>query len=284
MTEWFRRKSNNINTFSKKDIKEGLWVKCSNCRDIISRKLLNERYSTCQSCGYHFRLSADDYIRLILDSSYKELWPGVRSLDPLNFKASKSYKDQLDSANNQGSKCDAVRVLEGKIESKDVILCVMDFSFIGGSMGSVVGEKISRAITKSQDKKIPLLIVCSSGGARMQEGAISLMQLAKICSKLAEFSSKRNLLITILTHPTMGGTTASYAMLGDIIIAEPNALIGFAGQRVIKQTIGEDLPKGFQSAEFLMEHGFVDQIIPREKMKRTLHNLINFFDIQKTME
>ena len=154
----------------------------------------------------------------------------------------------------------------------------MDFSFIGGSMGSVVGEKISRAITESQNRSIPLIIICSSGGARMQEGAISLMQLAKICSKLAEFSLKRNLLITILTDPTMGGTTASYAMLGDIILAEPNALIGFAGQRVIKQTIGEDLPEGFQRAEFLKEHGFIDQIIPREKMKETLAQLVTFFD------
>ena len=154
----------------------------------------------------------------------------------------------------------------------------MDFSFIGGSMGSVVGEKISRAISKSQEEMIPLIIICSSGGARMQEGAISLMQLAKICSRLAEFSLKRNLLITVLTDPTMGGTTASYAMLGDIILAEPNALIGFAGQRVIKQTIGEDLPEGFQRSEFLKEHGFIDQIIPTKKMKKTLTQLIEFFN------
>ena len=179
--------------------------------------------------------------------------------------------------NEKSGVSDAIRVFSGKIHTMALNLCVMDFSFIGGSMGSVVGEKISRAITLSQTKKIPLVIICSSGGARMQEGAISLMQLAKICSKLSEFSSKTNLLITILTNPTMGGTTASYAMLGDVILAEPNALIGFAGQRVIKQTIGEDLPGGFQRAEFLKEHGFIDDILARDKMKETLFSLINFF-------
>ena len=278
MAEWFRRKADKINTTLKKDTKEGMWVKCSNCSDIVSRKILKEKFSCCQSCGYHFRISSDDYINFILDDSFTELWEEIKSQDPLNFKASKSYKGQLAKSEEQGCRSDAVRVLEGNILSKGVILCIMDFSFIGGSMGSVVGEKISRAISKSQDKMLPLIIICSSGGARMQEGAISLMQLAKICSKLAEFSSKRNLLITILTDPTMGGTTASYAMLGDIILAEPNALIGFAGQRVIKQTIGEDLPEGFQRAEFLKEHGFIDQIIPREKMKKTLAELIDFFE------
>tara|TARA_Y100001970_G_C14218675_1_gene851227 strand:+ start:1509 stop:2381 length:873 start_codon:yes stop_codon:yes gene_type:complete len=277
MAEWFRRKDTKISTTSKKDIKEGMWVKCFNCDDILSRKILKEKFNCCQSCGYHFRISADQYISLLIDENYIELWKEIKSQDPLNFKASKSYKEQIEQANEKTNAFDAVKVISGKIKSKDVILCVMDFSFIGGSMGSVVGEKISRAIKKSQDESIPLIIICSSGGARMQEGAISLMQLAKICSKLAEFSSKKNLLITILTDPTMGGTTASYAMLGDIILAEPNALIGFAGQRVIKQTIGEDLPDGFQRAEFLKEHGFIDQIISREKMKETLADLVSFF-------
>ena len=277
MAEWFRRKSNNINTTSKKDIKEGTWIKCVNCRDIMPKKILKEKLNCCQSCGYHFRILPEDYINFILDDHYIELWSEIKSQDPLNFKASKSYKEQIVKAMEKGSEFDAVRVVKGEIFSNSVIMCVMDFSFIGGSMGSVVGEKISRAINKSQEEMIPLVIICSSGGARMQEGAISLMQLAKICSKLAEFSSKKNLLITILTDPTMGGTTASYAMLGDVILAEPNALIGFAGQRVIKQTIGEDLPEGFQRAEFLKEHGFIDQIIPREKMKKTLAELIDFF-------
>ena len=278
MVEWFRRKANKINTTSKKDIKEGTWIKCFNCNDILSREILKEKFNCCKSCGYHFRISPDEYIDFIIDDNYSELWKEIRSQDPLNFKASKSYKEQIEQSEQKTNTFDAVKVISGKIKSYDVILCVMDFSFIGGSMGSVVGEKISRAITESQNRSIPLIIICSSGGARMQEGAISLMQLAKICSKLAEFSSKRNLLITILTDPTMGGTTASYAMLGDIILAEPNALIGFAGQRVIKQTIGEDLPEGFQRAEFLKEHGFIDQIIPREKMKETLAQLVTFFD------
>ena len=278
MVEWFRRKTEKINTTSKKDIKEGMWVKCFNCSDILSREVLKIKFNCCQSCGYHFRISADDYIDIIIDDNYQELWKEIKSQDPLNFKASKSYKEQIQESKERTNAFDAVKVIKGKIQSYDVILCVMDFSFIGGSMGSVVGEKISRAITESQDRSIPLIIVCSSGGARMQEGAISLMQLAKICSKLAEFSSKRNLLITILTDPTMGGTTASFAMLGDIILAEPDALIGFAGQRVIKQTIGEDLPDGFQKAEFLKEHGFIDQIIERGKMKETLAQLVSFFD------
>ena len=195
----------------------------------------------------------------------------------MNFIASKSYKDQLKKYNEQPSVSDAIRVFSGKIHTMPLNLCVMDFSFIGGSMGSVVGEKISRAITLSQRKKIPLVIICSSGGARMQEGAISLMQLAKICSKLSEFSSKTNLLITVLTNPTMGGTTASYAMLGDVILAEPNALIGFAGQRVIKQTIGEDLPEGFQRAEFLKEHGLIDMVVPRNELRDQMILLLNYF-------
>ena len=276
MTQWFRRKSNKINTISKKDTKEGVWLKCSNCGMVLSKNILLENFNCCSSCNFHFKMTPKQYVELILDE-YEELWRNIKSQDPLNFVGSKSYKDQLIKYNDIPGASDAIRIFSGKIDTIELTLCVMDFSFIGGSMGSVVGEKISRAITLSQSKKIPLVIICSSGGARMQEGAISLMQLAKICSKLSEFSSKTNLLITILTHPTMGGTTASYAMLGDIILAEPNALIGFAGQRVIKQTIGEDLPEGFQRAEFLKEHGFIDDILARDKMKETLFSLVKFF-------
>ena len=276
MAEWFRRKSNKINTILKKDTKEGVWIKCTNCGNILSKKILSEKYNCCSSCNYHFRMLPKDYLELLLNDS-TELWIDIKSQDPLNFKASKSYKEQLEKSEKQGDNADAVRVFSGKINTEKVVLCIMDFSFIGGSMGSVVGEKISRAIGLAQDQSLPLIIVCSSGGARMQEGAISLMQLAKICSKLSEFSSNKNFLVTILTDPTMGGTTASYAMLGDIILAEPNALIGFAGQRVIKQTIGEDLPEGFQRAEFLKKHGFIDEIVKRQDMKETLFNLICFF-------
>ena len=281
MTEWFRRKTEKINTALKKDTKEGDWIKCPACDAVLSKKIIEDRYYCCQTCDYHFRMTSDRYINFILDSGYKELWENIKSLDPLNFKASKSYKEQIEDTIDKTNTMDAVRIIEGEINKNEVVLAVMNFSFIGGSMGSVVGEKISRAITKAQEDGIPLIIICSSGGARMQEGAISLMQLAKICSKLSEFSGKKNLLITILTDPTMGGTTASYAMLGDIILAEPNALIGFAGQRVIKQTIGEDLPEGFQRAEFLKEHGFVDEIIPRRKMKNTLENIVKFFQTTK---
>ena len=280
MAEWFRRKSEKINTTLKKDIKEGAWIKCSSCGSVLSKKILKEKFNCCTSCNFHFKMDSEEYLNLLLDE-FSELWSEIKSQDPLIFVASKSYKEQLEKYDKESSKGDAVRVFSGKINSEKVVLCIMDFSFIGGSMGSVVGEKISRGITLSQDESIPLIIICSSGGARMQEGAISLMQLAKICSKLSEFSSKTNFLITILTDPTMGGTTASYAMLGDVIIAEPNALIGFAGQRVIKQTIGEDLPEGFQRAEFLKKHGFIDEIIPRDKMKETLFDLIKFFKRQE---
>ena len=283
MTQWFRRKSNKINTISKKDTKEGTWIKCPNCGTVLSQNFLIENFSCCRSCNFHFKMTPKDYVKLIFDE-YEELWENIKSQDPLNFVASKSYKDQLKKYNEQPEVSDAIRVFTGKIHTMSLNLCVMDFSFIGGSMGSVVGEKISRAITLSQTKKIPLVIICSSGGARMQEGAISLMQLAKICSKLSEFSLRTNLLITILTNPTMGGTTASYAMLGDVILAEPNALIGFAGQRVIKQTIGEDLPDGFQKAEFLKEHGFIDDILARDKMKETLFSLINFFSSKEDVK
>ena len=283
MTQWFRRKSNKINTISKKDTKEGTWIKCPNCGAVLSQNFLIENFNCCRSCDFHFKMTPKEYVKLIFDE-YEELWKNIKSQDPLNFVASKSYKDQLKKYNEQPGVSDAIRVFSGKIHTMELNLCVMDFSFIGGSMGSVVGEKISRAITLSQTKKIPLVIICSSGGARMQEGAISLMQLAKICSKLSEFSSKTNLLITILTNPTMGGTTASYAMLGDVILAEPNALIGFAGQRVIKQTIGEDLPEGFQRAEFLKEHGFIDDILARDKMKETLFSLINFFSSKEDIK
>ncbi len=277
MTEWFRRKTEKINTRLKKDIKQGEWIKCPGCRTILSKKIIEDKFYCCQSCGYHFRINSDEYLTIILDDGHEELWENIKSLDPLNFVASKSYKEQLEGSIDKTKKMDAIRVFKGKINSKGAVLCIMDFSFIGGSMGSVVGEKISRAIILAQEEDLPLIIVCSSGGARMQEGAISLMQLAKICSKLAEFSEQKKLLITLLTDPTMGGTTASYGMLGDIILAEPNALIGFAGQRVIKQTIGEDLPTGFQRAEFLKEHGFVDEIVPRENIKKTLSDLIVFF-------
>ena len=284
MSEWFRRKTNKINTSLKKDTRQGIWIKCPACSEVVSTKIINEKSGCCSSCNHHFRIDSSQYAKIILEQGYSELWNNIKSLDPLNFNAIKPYKEQIDKSINKTNKSDAISIFRGKIISEDVLLCVMDFSFIGGSMGSVVGEKLSRAISKAQKDFLPLIIICSSGGARMQEGVISLMQLAKICSKLADFSSKKNFLITLLTDPTMGGTTASYGMLGDIILAEPNALIGFAGQRVIKQTIGEDLPEGFQRAEFLKEHGFVDEIVSRDKIKSVLHDLVKFFKIDRDFQ
>ena len=203
------------------------------------------------------------------------MFTNIRSKDFLNFKAEKKYKDQLDSAIKKTGQNDAINIYIGTINSKNVILGIMNFAFIGGSMGSVVGEKVSRMIDYAHENKLPMLLVCASGGARMQEGAISLMQLAKTSAKLAQFSEGGGLYIPILTDPTTGGVTASYGMLGDLILAEPGALIGFAGPRVIKQTIGQDLPEGFQRTEFLKEKGFVDHIVTREKMKLTLYNIIS---------
>ena len=203
------------------------------------------------------------------------MFTNILSKDFLNFKAEKKYKDQLDTAIKKTGQNDAINTYIGTINSKEVILGIMNFAFIGGSMGSVVGEKVSRMIDYAHDNKLPMVLVCASGGARMQEGAISLMQLAKTSAKLAQFSEGGGLYIPILTDPTTGGVTASYGMLGDLILAEPGALIGFAGPRVIKQTIGQDLPEGFQRTEFLKEKGFIDHIVTREKMKLTLYNIIS---------
>jgi len=211
------------------------------------------------------------------------LFANLKSSDPLNFKAEKKYTDQLKVAESKAGDKDAISIYEGKIQTHDVILGIMNFKFIGGSMGSVVGEKIARAIDKARELKCPILIITASGGARMQEGAYSLMQMAKISAKLAQFSDEGGLYVTLLTDPTTGGTTASFAMLGDIILAEPNALIGFAGARVIKQTIGEDLPEGFQRAEFLLEKGFVDNIVDRSNLKSTLIKIFTFFGFGNTL-
>jgi acetyl-CoA carboxylase carboxyl transferase subunit beta len=220
-----------------------------------------------------------EYLDLIIDDGTSErLFSSLKSSDFLEFSASRGYNEQLKDAYNKSGNTDSIEIYSGKIKSNPVILGIMNFEFIGGSMGSVVGEALSRAIVKSRDEKKPLIIVCKSGGARMQEGAISLMQLAKISSQLAKFSNDGGLYISILTDPTTGGVTASYGMLGDIILAEPGALIGFAGPRVIKQTIGQDLPEGFQRSEFLLEKGFIDQIVTRNEMKDRLHQIIDILN------
>jgi len=274
---WFKRSKENIspNTL-KKELPDGLWEKCPSCNEIIHKKQLETNLWTCQKCNYHFRIGSDEYVKIILDAgTFKEMNKKMRSADPLDFVDTKKYSSRINDTIKKLGLYDAVRTGTGKLNNKDVAFGCMDFKFIGGSMGSVVGEKISRLVDTSFKNKIPLVIISASGGARMMEGAFSLMQLAKTSARLARLSEAKIPYISILTDPTTGGTTASYAMLGDINIAEPQALIGFAGPRVIRQTIGKDLPEGFQKSEFLLEHGFVDVIIHRKDMKETLSNLLN---------
>ena len=273
---WFKREKQKIKPVVKKGVPDGLWVKCPTCSEFLYKPELEKSLSVCRHCSHHFRVEPLIYHSLLLDSgSSKELFTNLQSEDVLQFKAVKKYKDQLVAAKKKTGQKDAINCYHGKIEDRDVALGIMNFSFIGGSMGSVVGEKVARLIDYAHENNLPLILICASGGARMQEGAISLMQLAKTSSKLAQFSEGGGLYIPILTDPTTGGVTASYGMLGDIILAEPGALIGFAGPRVIKQTIGQDLPEGFQRTEFLKEKGFVDHIVTRDKMKATLYSLIS---------
>lgn len=273
---WFKREKQKIKPVVKKGVPDGLWVKCPTCSEFLYKPELEKSLSVCRHCSHHFRVEPSIYHSLLLNGgSSKELFINLQSEDVLQFKAGKKYKDQLVAAKKKTGQKDAINCYHGKIEDRDVALGIMNFSFIGGSMGSVVGEKVARLIDYAHENNLPLILICASGGARMQEGAISLMQLAKTSSKLAQFSEGGGLYIPILTDPTTGGVTASYGMLGDIILAEPGALIGFAGPRVIKQTIGQDLPEGFQRTEFLKEKGFVDHIVTRDKMKATLYSLIS---------
>ncbi len=245
------------------------------CGEMIHQSQLEENFYTCVKCNYHFRIGSKEYFTILLDGgTYKEMDAKMRSTDPLNFVDTKPYKARVKESIKKSSLNDAVRTGKGKIDGIPVVIGCMDFAFIGGSMGSVVGEKVARAIDQAYKMKKPLIIVSSTGGARMMEGALSLMQMAKTSSKLALLGERRIPFISILTDPTTGGVTASWAMLGDIILAEPGALIGFAGPRVIRQTIGKDLPKGFQRAEFLLEHGFVDHVVHRREMKQTVARLL----------
>ncbi len=275
---WFKRKKENISPDSKKtELPDGQWSKCEDCGEIIHNKQLEVNIWTCPKCGYHFRIGSEQYISLILDKgSFKEHDKKMRSADPLQFEDTKKYTDRVETTIKKTGLYDAVRTGVGKIDGKKVAIACMDFNFIGGSMGSVVGEKIARIIDVAYEEKIPLIIISQSGGARMMEGAYSLMQMAKTSSRLARLADAKVPYISVLTDPTTGGVTASFAMLGDIIIAEPKALIGFAGPRVIKQTIGKDLPEGFQKSEFLLENGFIDFIVPRKQLKEKLSLMIDF--------
>ncbi|MFN0158938.1 MAG: acetyl-CoA carboxylase, carboxyltransferase subunit beta [Bacteroidota bacterium] len=277
---WFKRSKENIATETqKRELPDGMWTKCEQCGEIIHKKELEQHLHTCPKCNAHFRIGSKEYIEILLDpDSFKESDRKMRSVDPLRFVDTKKYRDRIPEAIKKSGLYDAVRWGTGTMEKVNVVLAAMDFSFIGGSMGSVVGEKIGRAIDKSWKTKAPLIVVSSSGGARMMEGALSLMQMAKTGAKLARLAEARVPYISLLTDPTTGGVTASYAMLGDINIAEPNALIGFAGPRIIKQTIGKDLPPGFQRSEFLLEHGFLDLVVHRKEMKNTIVQLLRLLN------
>jgi len=270
---WFKRKDKKIEeSTNKKDLPSDLWIKGTCCGEILYKPELEKANSICHHCNFHYPISSDKYLKIILDSDYRELFDNIISTDILNFKANKSYQDILD---NVPSNKEAINCYYGSINGQNVILSIMDFKFIGGSMGSAVGEKIAKSVDFAMEKNCPLIIVCQSGGARMQEGALSLMQLSKISARLANFSKKGGLYISLLTYPTTGGVTASFGMQADITIAEPKALIGFAGQRVIKQTTSQDLPEGFQTSEFLMEKGFIDVIVDRNALKSKLINILS---------
>lgn len=277
---WYKRIAKGIitRTKEKKETKEGLWHKCSSCKKIRPTKDMEENFYVCPQCGYHERIGSKEYFRIIFDNNeYIELFPELSSADPLNFEDTKKYAVRLAESQQKTGLKDAVTAAAGKTEGNDLVACCMDFNFIGGSMGSVVGEKISRSIDFCIEKKNPLLIISKSGGARMMEAAFSLMQLAKTSAKLTLLSDAKLPYISLMTDPTTGGVTASFAMLGDVNLAEPQALIGFAGPRVIKETIKKDLPKGFQTSEFLLEHGFLDMIIPRKELKSKLAQLLCMF-------
>ena len=274
---WFKRSKQNIaSDTQQKELPAGFWEKCPECGEIIHKKQLELNLWTCIKCDYHFRIGSLDYISVLLDkNSFKEMDKKMKSADPLEFVDTKKYSDRINSTIKKLDLYDAIRTGTGKIDGRDVAFGCMDFQFIGGSMGSVVGEKIARLIDKAYKSKIPLIIVSASGGARMMEGAYSLLQLAKTSSRLTRLAEAKIPYISVLTDPTTGGTTASYAMLGDIHIAEPKALIGFAGPRVIKQTIGKDLPQGFQRSEFLLEHGFIDIVSHRKDLKNNISKVLD---------
>jgi acetyl-CoA carboxylase carboxyl transferase subunit beta len=273
---WFKRKKKNINTptTQKKELPDGMWYKTPGGSIIHIRELKNNSY-VCPEDDYHVRIGSKEYFEILFDNkSFEELDKDLSSSDPLKFVDTKSYRGRVDKSQKDTGLKDAIKTGVGKINNYDIIISCMDFSFIGGSMGSVVGEKIFRAIDYSLKKKIPLMIISKSGGARMMESTYSLMQMAKTSSKLALLSKEKIPYISLMTDPTTGGVSASFAMLGDFNIAEPGALIGFAGPRVIKETIGSNLPKGFQRSEFLFEHGFLDFIVDRRDLKTKISKLL----------
>ncbi len=278
---WFKRDKKGIitSTQDKKEAPDGIWNKCPQCKKPLHYAEQVENNYVCHYCNFHLRIGSAEYFSLLFDNNeYTELFGNLMSADPLSFVDTKKYTERIiDSIAKTGLK-DAIRAAHGKIKGQDIVIACMDFNFIGGSMGSVVGEKIARSIDYCIEKKVPFLLISKSGGARMMEAAFSLMQMAKTAAKLALLSRAKIPYISLLTDPTTGGVTASYAMLGDINIAEPEALIGFAGPRVIKETIKKDLPKGFQTSEFVLEHGFLDFIVDRREMKNRIASFISLMN------
>src|SRR5579884_451626 len=274
---WFK-KERQAGEAKRIKIPEGLWVKCNNCREIIYRKELERNAKVCPKCDYHFPISVEERIAMVVDEgSFKETDSSLAPLDPLNFKDSARYKDRLKANQEKTGQLDALVIGEGQINHRAVILGILNFGFMAGSMGSVVGEKLTRGIEYAREKRFPLIFFSASGGARMQEGILSLMQMAKTSAAIARLQGEKVPYLSVLTDPTFGGVTASFAMLGDIIIAEPKALIGFAGPRVIEKTIKQQLPEGFQRAEFLLEHGMIDMIVERKHLRDTLIRVLSFF-------
>jgi acetyl-CoA carboxylase carboxyl transferase subunit beta len=274
---WFKRMTEGIRTPTKekKETPEGLWYKCRECNHVVSSDEHSQSFWVCENCGYHERIGSQQYFQIIFDNNrYTEINPHMVSGDPLSFEDTKKYADRLRASIRKTGLHDAVRTATGNLHRKKVTIACMDFTFIGGSMGAVVGEKIARAIDYSIEHNTPFIMISKSGGARMMEAAFSLMQMAKTSAKLTQLSEKKIPYISILTDPTTGGVTASFAMLGDINIAEPGALIGFAGPRVVKETIGKDLPEGFQTSEFVLEHGFLDFIVNRKELRERLNQFI----------
>lgn len=272
---WFRKDKKPLKAEDRRDLPGDVFEKCNGCGEILYREKLTQNLHVCPTCGHHFRIDAEQYVALLMDEgSFEEIDAGLRSGDPLSFKDLKPYPERLRAAEKKVGRLDAVLSGVGTIDGLSVALAVMDFRFIGGSMGSVVGEKIARAGRVALEMKTPLIIVNASGGARMQEGVLSLMQMAKTSGVLARLHEACLPYISIITDPTTGGVTASHAMLGDVNIAEPKALIGFAGPRVIEETIRQELPEGFQRAEFLLEHGMLDRIVDRRELKLTVSRLL----------
>ena len=280
MSSWFKRNKEGITTSTseKKETPEGLWHKCPNCKTVFTESDFANNLYVCDRCSYHERIGSEEYFQILFDNSeYTEIDANLTSGDPLKFEDTKKYLDRVASSQKSTGLTDALRTAYGKLDGMDFVICAMDFAFIGGSLGAVMGEKIARGIDKAMEMNAAFMIISKSGGARMMEAGYYLMQMAKVSGKLGQLAEKKLPYISFLTDPTTGGVTASFAMLGDINIAEPKALIAFAGPRVVKETIGRDLPDGFQTSEFLLEHGFLDYIVERSELKKTLALSLKLF-------